>query len=78
MRAHGHMHQQQWQHTHVAEVPPTKVAGCLGKWTLYLLNAGNRVDGQLLERALQLLIIGGGGAVDDLLLPAGGTLKQSK
>ena len=34
-----------------------------------LLNARDVVDRKLLEAALELLVIGGGRAVDDLLLP---------
>ena len=36
----------------------------------YLVNAWDIVDGQLLERALELLVVGRGGLVDDLLLSA--------
>lgn len=44
----------------------------------HLLNAGNCVDGELLEGALQLLVISGGRSVDDLLLPASCALKKAK
>ena len=36
------------------------------------LDAGDVVDGELLERRLELLVVGGGRAVDHLLLPAHG------
>lgn len=44
----------------------------------HLLNAGNRVDCELLEGTLQLLVIGGSRSVDDLLLPASCALKKYK
>lgn len=40
------------------------------------LNARNVGDGQLLQVALQLLVVRGGGLVHDLLLPSGRTLQK--
>ena len=34
-----------------------------------LLDAGDGIDGELLEATLQLLVVGGSGTVDHLLLP---------
>ena len=46
----------------------------LSELATYLLDAGNRVDGELLQGRLQLLVVRGGRSVDDLLLPAGSAL----
>jgi len=44
---------------------------------VHLLDAGNCVYRQLLERRLQLLVVGGGRGVDDLLLAARGALAAN-
>jgi len=44
---------------------------------VHLLDAGDRVHRQLLQGRLQLLVVGGGRGVDNLLLAAGGSLAAN-